>query len=100
MAQENSLTKVIRPAKNRTYRFTGWFSGILWLVAIALAACHNPFPGVLPQNDSQKITIRLSGWQSNPNEKQLLQQVIQEFERLHPTVDVKHEVINSEYVDA
>lgn len=46
-----------------------------------------------------KITITLSGWQSNPAEKQLLEQVIHQFEAENPQIEVKHEVINSEYMD-
>ena len=50
--------------------------------------------------DSQEhITIRLSGWQSNPNEKQLLEQVLNQFEIQHPNIKVKHETINDQYMD-
>lgn len=50
--------------------------------------------------DSQEhITIRLSGWQSNPNEKQLLEQVLNQFEIQHPHIKVKHETINDQYMD-
>lgn len=50
--------------------------------------------------DSQEhITIRLSGWQSNPNEKQVLEQVLNQFEIQHPHIKVKHETINDQYMD-
>jgi multiple sugar transport system substrate-binding protein len=50
--------------------------------------------------DAQEhITIRLSGWQSNPNEKQLLEQVLNQFEIQHPNIKVKHETINDQYMD-
>ncbi|MBW4694293.1 MAG: ABC transporter substrate-binding protein [Lyngbya sp. HA4199-MV5] len=45
------------------------------------------------------VTITLSGWQSSPNETQLLHQVIRNFEAKNPGIRVKYEVINSEYMD-
>jgi len=45
------------------------------------------------------ITITLSGWQSSPNEKQLLAQVLHDFEVKNPGIKVKYEVITSEYMD-
>jgi multiple sugar transport system substrate-binding protein len=47
----------------------------------------------------ERITVRLSGWQSNPNEKQLLEQVLNQFEIQHPNIKVKHETINDQYMD-
>jgi multiple sugar transport system substrate-binding protein len=47
----------------------------------------------------ERITVRLSGWQSNPNEKQLLEQVLNQFEIQHPKIKVKHETINDQYMD-
>lgn len=44
-------------------------------------------------------TVTLSGWQSNPNEKQLLEQVLKRFESHHPNINVKHEIINDQYMD-
>ncbi|UBF23794.1 ABC transporter substrate-binding protein [Kovacikia minuta CCNUW1] len=68
----------------------------LAMVAIALTGCRHQEPVV---QAGETITIRLSGWQSNPNEKQLLDQVIRDFEAKNPTIKVKYEVINSEYMD-
>ncbi|PSB18741.1 ABC transporter substrate-binding protein [Phormidesmis priestleyi ULC007] len=45
------------------------------------------------------IEITLSGWQSNPIESQLLEKVIDQFEAKYPNIKVKHEVINSQYMD-
>lgn len=45
------------------------------------------------------VEITLSGWQSNPNEGKLLDRVIREFESKNPTIKVKREVINSQYMD-
>ena len=51
------------------------------------------------QNAEGTIEITLSGWQSNPIESQLLEKVIDQFEAKYPTIKVKHEVINSQYMD-
>jgi multiple sugar transport system substrate-binding protein len=45
------------------------------------------------------ITLTLSGWQSNPNEKKALDQALKNFEAANPTIKVKYEVINSQYMD-
>lgn len=75
--------------------------GLLAGLAIALSAC-----GLESQTKSESaranepiVTIRFSGWQSNPNEGKLLTKLIDEFEAQHPNIDVKYEVINSEYMD-
>ncbi len=70
-----------------------------WLVALAIALT-SCLPGHhAPSDAAPRVTIRFSGWQSNPNEGKLLNQVIQEFEAAHPTIDVQYEAINSEYMD-
>lgn len=51
------------------------------------------------KNPQEGITVTLSGWQSNPNEKQLLAQVLKQFESQHPNIKVKHEIINDQYMD-
>ena len=69
--------------------------GLVMLGAIGLAGCR-------PQsvaNSAEITTITLSGWQSSPNEKQLLEKVIRDFEAKNPGIKVKYEVINSEYMD-
>ncbi|MCY7323477.1 MAG: ABC transporter substrate-binding protein [Phormidesmis sp. CAN_BIN36] len=50
------------------------------------------------QNE-RSIEITLSGWQSNPIESRLLEKVISEFEAKYPNIKIKHEVINSQYMD-
>ncbi len=52
-----------------------------------------------PNRDAATIEITLSGWQSNPIESRLLEKVIAEFETKYPNIKVKHEVINSQYMD-
>ncbi|MBD2038563.1 ABC transporter substrate-binding protein [Leptolyngbya sp. FACHB-321] len=73
-------------------------SGLVWM-AIALTSCRNQPIASLHEPQVLPVTITLSGWQSNPNEKKLLDQVIRAFEAQNPTIKVKHEVINSEYMD-
>lgn len=64
----------------------------LLLAIITLTSCSSPVKeGV--------TTVTLSGWQSNPNEKQLLEQVLNKFESQHPNIKVKHEIINDQYMD-
>jgi multiple sugar transport system substrate-binding protein len=65
---------------------------LLLLVIITLTSCSSP--------DTKGVTtVTLSGWQSSPSEKQLLEQVLNTFESQHPTIKVKHEVINDQYMD-
>jgi multiple sugar transport system substrate-binding protein len=45
------------------------------------------------------ITIKLSGWGASPVEKKLLLEVLKDFERSHPTIRVKFEVIADQYMD-
>jgi multiple sugar transport system substrate-binding protein len=67
-------------------------AGVLAIVVSVLSACqHSP--------QKQLTTLRLSGWQSSPNEKQILETVIREFEAQNPNIQVKYETINSEYMD-
>jgi multiple sugar transport system substrate-binding protein len=49
-------------------------------------------------NNDGVVTITLSGW-SNLLEKQLLQQVVEEFEAQNPTIKVRYDVIADEYMD-
>ncbi|MBE9011570.1 ABC transporter substrate-binding protein [Pseudanabaenaceae cyanobacterium LEGE 13415] len=50
-------------------------------------------------NHPNQVEITLSGWQSNPNEGKLLDRAIREFEAKNPNINVKREVINSQYMD-
>lgn len=49
-------------------------------------------------NNDDVVTITLSGW-SNLLEKQLLQQVVEEFEALNPKIKVRYDAIADEYMD-
>lgn len=72
-------------------------------VTVAIAGCRQAKLSSLGQTalkaSEPTTTITLSGWQSNPTESQLLNQVIHAFEAQNPTIKVKREVINSEYMD-
>lgn len=49
-------------------------------------------------NHNGVVTVTLSGW-SNLNEKQLLQQVLKDFEAKNPKIKVKYDVIADQYMD-
>lgn len=66
---------------------------LLAAIALSLSACSQV------RENPETTTIRLSGWQSNPNEKQLLEKLIKSFEQKNPNIKVKYETINSEYMD-
>lgn len=66
--------------------------GFFLLLLLTLTSCVSSPPDT-------GITLTMSGWQSNPNETQLLKQVLQQFEAQHPNIKVKYEVINDQYMD-
>lgn len=45
------------------------------------------------------VTITLSGWGASPVEQRLLKQVLDQFEVVHPQIQVKLEVIAEQYMD-
>src|SRR5580765_326948 len=45
-------------------------------------------------------TISLSGWSAGADEDNLLQQVVNTFEKSHPTIKVDYSVINGDYTTA
>lgn len=45
------------------------------------------------------VTLKMSGWGSSPAEQRLLNQVIAQFEAMHPKIRVKFEVIADQYMD-
>ncbi|HEY9633818.1 MAG TPA: ABC transporter substrate-binding protein [Coleofasciculaceae cyanobacterium] len=71
---------------------TLYFWVFLLLAIVTLTSCSSP-------STEGVITVTLSGWQSNPNERQLLGQVLNQFESQHPNIKVKHEIINDQYMD-
>ena len=45
-------------------------------------------------------TVTLSGWSASQDENDLLQQVINTFEKTHPSIKVDYSVINGDYSTA
>jgi len=73
----------------------------LLLVGI-LSGCTSEEP---VQNSQDKtggeevVEIVLSGWAASPEETALLEQTLADFEAKYPNIKVKHDVINSQYMD-
>ncbi|WP_226577836.1 ABC transporter substrate-binding protein [Halobacillus litoralis] len=69
------------------------------LVGTALAGCSSDSSGDGGSSDGEQVTVELAGWGSTPEEKELLNQTLQEFEDAHPNIKVEHEVIADQYMD-
>lgn len=65
-----------------------------FIVAV-LISCQNFFSH---RAENQPVTIKFSGW-GDPIERRLLQEVINNFETIHPNIKVKYEVISEQYMD-
>jgi multiple sugar transport system substrate-binding protein len=52
-----------------------------------------------PTSSAEPITVKLSGWGASPVEKKLLDTVLKDFEKSHPHIRVKFEVIADQYMD-
>ncbi|OBZ10844.1 ABC transporter substrate-binding protein [Bacillus sp. FJAT-26390] len=48
---------------------------------------------------AEPVTITLAGWGASPEEQDLLNQTLKEFEAKYPNVKVKYEVIADQYMD-
>jgi len=66
---------------------------VLLFVIITLTSC------TFARGNNSDITITLSGWQSSPNESQLLRRILRDFAAEYPDIKVKYEVINQQYMD-
>ncbi|WP_083602470.1 extracellular solute-binding protein [Hydrococcus rivularis] len=69
--------------------FLKW--GSLLLIVFSLTACS--------QNTNGITTVTLSGWQSNPTERHLIEQVLKDFEAKHPHIKIDFEIITDQYMD-
>ena len=49
--------------------------------------------------NSDSVTVKLSGWGASPVEQRLLNQVLKDFETIHPKIKVRFEVISDQYMD-
>ncbi|MGG1637935.1 ABC transporter substrate-binding protein [Paenibacillus sp. NRS-1760] len=48
---------------------------------------------------AEKVTVTLAGWGASPEEQDLLNQTLKEFEAKYPNVKVNYEVIADQYMD-
>jgi multiple sugar transport system substrate-binding protein len=77
-----------------------WLRFLLLVVAIALVAIgYQHLHTLKTPTTPAPVTIKLSGWGSDPIEQKLLKQVLKDFEANHPTIQVKYEVISDQYMD-
>ncbi len=79
---ELALTKL-------AHLFLRWVS-VLFIIFL-ITACTQNADGI--------TTVTLSGWQSNPAERELIERVLKEFEAKYPEIKVKFETINDRYMD-
>jgi len=70
------------------------FLALFIIGAIAFTACS----AAKKISNNGVITLRLSGW-GDPIERQLLQEVLKNFEANNPKIKVKYEVIADQYMD-
>ncbi|WP_018131200.1 ABC transporter substrate-binding protein [Effusibacillus pohliae] len=77
-------------------------SGILaaTLVMMGLAGCSgaNKEQASQPAKEGEKITLRVGGWASSPEEQAILDAQIAEFKKNHPNIDVKFEPVVGDYL--
>lgn len=70
--------------------------------ALLLSACNgnNAAPsGDASKNANEQVTVTLAGWSSSPEEKELLQQTLNDFQTKYPNIKVNYEVIADQYMD-
>ena len=72
-------------------------SAVLAVLALVLVAV---IAAVGAQASTKVTTITLSGWSSGPDEDTLLQQIVNVFNKTHPTIHVNYSVINGDYSTA
>ncbi|HYK73286.1 MAG TPA: ABC transporter substrate-binding protein [Pseudoneobacillus sp.] len=51
------------------------------------------------KEEDKQVEITLAGWGSSPEETELLEQVLADFQTKHPNIKVNHEVIADQYMD-
>lgn len=75
-----------------------WFSvaALILTTGLLVIGCQHFMPTRL---GSEKVIVKLSGWSSSPVEQRLLNLVLRDFERIHPTIKVQFEVIADQYMD-
>ncbi|MDM9380759.1 ABC transporter substrate-binding protein [Chlorogloeopsis sp. ULAP01] len=77
-----------------------FFNFLLLAVAIALLAIScQQIQTHRAATKPAPVTVKLSGWGSDPIEQKLLKQVLKDFEAQHPGIKVRYEVISDQYMD-
>jgi multiple sugar transport system substrate-binding protein len=70
-------------------------------VLVAIAALATVAAVVASATASTKTTtVTLAGWSSGADEDKLLQQIVNQFEKTHPSIKVNYSVINGDYTTA
>ncbi|MFD0712005.1 ABC transporter substrate-binding protein [Paenibacillus sp. GCM10027626] len=82
---------------------------VMTLSATLLAACGSSNDGKTNQGatnagketggQQEPVTVTLAGWGASPEEQDLLNQTLKEFEDKHPNIKVNYEVIADQYMD-
>src|SRR5581483_6098255 len=73
----------------------------LGLVLVAVAAIAVLGASAQAGTRAHKVTtITLAGWSAGADEDNLLQQIVNTFEKTHPTIKVNYSVINGDYPTA
>src|ERR1700747_2242867 len=74
-------------------------SALLLVLAAVIAVVANAAQAK-PKGAQVSGTVTLSGWSSGPDEDALLQQVVNTFEKTHPSIKVDYSIINGDYPTA
>lgn len=84
----------------RVKKIFTYLSIISLLSVVMLTGCSSTEETTAPQGTEDEIVeIVLSGWAASPEETALLEQTLKDFEAKYPNIKVKHDVINSQYMD-
>lgn len=84
----------------RVKKIFTYLSIISLLSVVMLTGCSSTEEATDPQGTEDEIVeIVLSGWAASPEETALLEQTLKDFEAKYPNIKVKHDVINSQYMD-
>jgi multiple sugar transport system substrate-binding protein len=74
------------------------FLALMVAIAFLVIGCQNlPLPHAT--TTTTPVIIKLSAWSASPAEQTLLRNLLQQFEVQHPSIKVKYEVINDQYMD-
>ena len=74
-------------------------TGMLTLALVALVLVA-PGAQARPERAAQATTITLSGWSAGKTEDDLLQSIVDTFNKTHPNIHVDYSIINGEYTTA